>query len=55
MQAAQKLKGDVARALAALSAEGAERLLVDATRWLEGAADDVEGRLDAPWKRWHAP
>ncbi|MGP9788406.1 DNA repair protein RecN [Roseinatronobacter sp. NSM] len=48
MQAAQKLKGDVARALAALSGDGAERLLVDATRWLEGAADEVEGRLDAP-------
>lgn len=48
MQAAQKLKGDVARALAALSGEGAERMLVDATRWLEGAADEVEGRLDAP-------
>ncbi|WFE74464.1 DNA repair protein RecN [Roseinatronobacter sp. S2] len=48
MQAAQKLKGDVARALAALSGEGAERMLVDATRWLEGAADEVEGRLDGP-------
>lgn len=48
MQAAQKLKGDVARALAALSGEGAERMLVDATRWLEGAAPEVEGRLDTP-------
>ncbi|MDD7970080.1 DNA repair protein RecN [Roseinatronobacter alkalisoli] len=48
MQAAQKLKGDVARAFVALSDDGAERLLMDATRWLEGAADAVEGRLDAP-------
>lgn len=46
MQSSQKLRADVARALAALSEDGAERLLIDANRWLEGAADGVEGRLD---------
>ncbi len=46
MQAAERLRGDVARAYAALSEEGAERLFMDATRWLEGAAEGVEGALD---------
>ncbi len=48
MQAAERLRGDVARAQAALAEEGAERLLVDATRWLEGAAEGLEDALDAP-------
>lgn len=46
MQAAKRLRGDVERAGAALGDEGAERLIVDAMRWLEGAAEGVEGRLD---------
>lgn len=48
MQAATKLKGDVARAFGALGEDGAERMISDATRWLEGVADGVEGRLDEP-------
>ncbi|WP_071797939.1 DNA repair protein RecN [Natronohydrobacter thiooxidans] len=48
MQAAERLRADVARAHAALSEEGAERLLIDATRWLETAAEGFEGALDAP-------
>lgn len=48
MQGAEKLRGDVARAHAALGPEGAEGPMGDALRWLEGAADGVEGRLDAP-------
>ncbi len=47
MQAAERLRGDVARARAALGEEGAERQMLDALRWLEGAAEGVEGRLDA--------
>ncbi|MGR3452500.1 DNA repair protein RecN [Pseudooceanicola sp.] len=47
MQGAEKLRGDVARAHAALGPEGAEGPMGDALRWLEGAADGVEGRLDA--------
>lgn len=46
MQGAQKQRADVARALEALSEDGAERLLVDATRWLDGAAGSLDGRLD---------
>jgi DNA repair protein RecN (Recombination protein N) len=46
MQAAERLRGDVARARTVLGEEGAERLILDAIRWLEGAADGVEGRLD---------
>ncbi|MFN3955196.1 MAG: DNA repair protein RecN [Pararhodobacter sp.] len=46
MQAAVRLRGDVARARTAMGEEGAERLMHDALRWLEGAAEGVEGRLD---------
>ncbi|MBD3764881.1 MAG: DNA repair protein RecN [Rhodobacterales bacterium] len=46
MQAAARIRDDVARAHAALSDQGAERLMSDALRWLEGAADRAEGRLD---------
>ncbi|WP_417628343.1 DNA repair protein RecN [Pararhodobacter aggregans] len=47
MQAATRLVGDVARARQALGEDGAERLALDALRWLEDAAEGVEGRLDA--------
>lgn len=46
MQAAERLRGDVGRARAAMGEEGAERLMLDSIRWLEGAAESVEGRLD---------
>ncbi len=48
MQAAGRIREDVARALAALGPEGAEGMLGDALRWLEGAADRAEGALDDP-------
>jgi DNA repair protein RecN (Recombination protein N) len=48
MQAAARIQGDVVRALQALSDQGAEGQMTDALRWLEGAADRAEGRLDAP-------
>ncbi|TKW67677.1 MAG: DNA repair protein RecN [Paracoccus denitrificans] len=48
MQAAERIRGDVARALAVLGPEGAEGAMLDATRWLEGAAEQAEGRFDAP-------
>lgn len=47
MQAAARLSGDVARARTAMGEDGAERLLHDALRWLDGAAADLEGRLDS--------
>jgi DNA repair protein RecN (Recombination protein N) len=48
MQGAEKIRADIVRAHAALAEGGAERLLSDATRWLDGVADRAEGRLDAP-------
>jgi DNA repair protein RecN (Recombination protein N) len=46
MQGAERIRADVARALEALSDQGAEGLLRDAVRWLEGAAERAEGRLE---------
>ncbi len=46
MQAAERLRGDVDRARDALGEDGAERLMLDAIRWLEEVTDGVEGRLD---------
>ena len=48
MQAAEKIRTDVQRAGAALGLEGAEGLLGDAARWLEGASEKAEGALDDP-------
>lgn len=48
MQGAGRIREDVAKALAALSEEGAEGRMRDALRWLDGAAEKAEGRLDAP-------
>jgi DNA repair protein RecN (Recombination protein N) len=47
MQGAARIREDVAKALAALGDQGAEGLMGDAVRWLEGAADRAEGALDA--------
>ncbi|NKX43868.1 DNA repair protein RecN [Roseicyclus persicicus] len=47
MQAAERMRADVARALAALGLEGAEGAMGDARRWLEGVSDRAEGGLDA--------
>ncbi len=46
MQAGARIRDDVGRAAAALGPEGAERLMADAMRWLEGAAARAEGLLD---------
>ncbi|AXX97438.1 DNA repair protein RecN [Profundibacter amoris] len=48
MQGAERIREDVSKALAAIGYEGAEGLVNDATRWLEGAADQAEGRLTGP-------
>ena len=48
MQAAERIRADVARAHQALSSDGAEALLANAARWLDGAAGMAEGRLDEP-------
>ncbi|WP_395541943.1 DNA repair protein RecN [Neotabrizicola sp. sgz301269] len=46
MQAGARIREDIGRAQGALSEEGAEGRLRDAYRWLTGAADKAEGRLD---------
>ena len=48
MQGAERIRADVARALQMLSEDGAEAALRDSIRWLEGAADKADGRLDSP-------
>ncbi len=48
MQGAEKVREDVSRAHSALSGDGAESAMGDALRWLEGAAQDTSGQLDAP-------
>lgn len=47
MQGAARIRDDVAKGLMALSDQGAEGRMRDALRWLEGATDKAEGRLDA--------
>ena len=48
MQAAERIRDDVARAHQMLGPDGAEGAILDANRWLEGAADRADGRLDQP-------
>ncbi|MBN7785782.1 DNA repair protein RecN [Ponticoccus gilvus] len=48
MQAAEKIRDDIAQASNALGYDGAEGAMASALRWLEGAADKADGRLDAP-------
>ncbi|SDI77513.1 DNA repair protein RecN [Alloyangia pacifica] len=47
MQAAERIRADIARAGHSLGNDGAEGAMADALRWLEGAAEGAEGRLDA--------
>lgn len=47
MQSAARIRADIARAHEVLG-QGADHALQDALRWLSGAADKAEGRLDAP-------
>lgn len=48
MQGAEKIRADIAHASQALGREGAEGMMSDAMRWLDGAADAAEGRLEEP-------
>ena len=48
MQAAEKIRTDILKASDALGLQGAEGMIGDASRWLQGVAGDAEGRLDAP-------
>lgn len=48
MQGAEKIRDDVARALALMGPDGAENALSDALRWLDSASDQAEGQLEQP-------
>lgn len=48
MQAAEKMREDVAQAISALGLNGAEGALSDASRWLDGVVEHAEGRLETP-------
>ncbi|NBD30067.1 MAG: DNA repair protein RecN [Alphaproteobacteria bacterium] len=48
MQAAEKIGEDISKAVQALGPDGAEGMMGDALRWLDGAADKAEGRLEEP-------
>ncbi|MEO0485172.1 MAG: DNA repair protein RecN [Pseudomonadota bacterium] len=46
MQGAERIREDIARAAQALGTDGAEGMMGDATRWLEGASAQAEGGLE---------
>ena len=46
MQAAERIRSDIQKAAEALALNGAEGLINDASRWLQGVADQAEGKLD---------
>jgi len=48
MQGAEKIRADIAHAAQAMGRDGAEGMMSDAMRWLDGAADAAEGRLEEP-------
>ena len=48
MQSAEKIRADVVNAYEIMGQNGAERHLGDALRWLDGAAAQAEGALEAP-------
>ncbi|EBA12813.1 DNA repair protein RecN [Roseobacter sp. CCS2] len=48
MQAAEKIRTDIIKAADALGLQGAEGMIGDASRWLQGVAAEAEGRVDAP-------
>lgn len=48
MRAAEKIRADIAKAADVLGLQGAEGMVGDASRWLQGVAGDAEGRLDVP-------
>lgn len=48
MQAAEKMRVDVAHAIKALGLNGAEGTMSDAGRWLDGVVEHADGRLELP-------
>jgi DNA repair protein RecN (Recombination protein N) len=48
MQAGERIREDIQKAAEALGSNGAEAMMSDASRWLEEASDQADGRLDVP-------
>ena len=48
MQAGERIREDIAKALQALGPNGAESQMVDAARWLDGVAEKADGQLNDP-------
>ncbi|MEP3345660.1 MAG: DNA repair protein RecN [Litoreibacter sp.] len=48
MQAGERIRDDISKALQALGLNGAEGMANDAARWLDGVGEQAEGQLDAP-------
>ncbi len=48
MQSSEKIREDIAKAGEAIGQNGADGLIGDAMRWLDGVVDKAEGRLDEP-------
>lgn len=48
MQAAEKIRDDLARAFQILGLDGAEGAMGDGMRWLDGIAAEADGQLDEP-------
>ncbi len=48
MQGAERIREDIVKASSAVGYEGAEGQVNDAARWLDGVADQADGRLGAP-------
>jgi len=48
IKSAEAIADDVGRAALALGPDGAETLLTDALRWLEGVSEKAEGQLETP-------
>jgi DNA repair protein RecN (Recombination protein N) len=48
MQAGARIREDISKAHQALGATGAEGMMGDAARWLDGVADKADGHLEAP-------
>lgn len=48
MQSAARIRGDINKAAEALGLNGAEGLVSDAARWLQGVADLADGRVEEP-------
>jgi DNA repair protein RecN (Recombination protein N) len=48
MQSAERIREDIAKAADAIGPNGADGRVTDAIRWLDDAAEQAEGRLDAP-------